>query len=976
MRQRIWLLGRLEIETDEQPSALMKSARGCALLAYLAVTQKTQPRQIVADLLWEASSTAKSLKNLRTLLPYMRRWVLGFDVTRQTVTYTPGPDVFIDLLVLNEAIEQDDVSKLDKALHLYKGSLLDTFYLSDAPRFNEWLLIERENLRQRVILAYYRLCMAYAQQQAWSKGISVAQRWLTLDVLDEEALRHLMQFLAASGQVSVALQQYKHSRQRLWDELAVDPEAATVELAQKLTQLKLEKGEGITWDKIVGVQIEWPLANELAEPGQLPKNAILPYQRNYDFVGRREMLLSLAALLLPKSPLDDLLSRVVAITGMGGMGKTQLAVEFAYRYGRYFPGGVYWLSFAEADNVTAEVSSIGGERGMGLYRDAEKLTLTDQVGRVQRAWQEAIPRLLIFDNCEDEDLLAKWLPKTGGCRVIITSRRGCWTQALGVTIRPLSTLSPSFSITLLKRLAPEVTEVDAADIAAEVGYLPLALQLAGSFLRRYRTMTATHYLSQLRHQGLLDHPSLRGRGSDYSPTGHELDVARTFAINFDYLDITHEVDAMSRQLLVRAACYAPGEPIPRKLLIATVIADEENIDEVLLVEDALVRLVSLGFLEDEGGETVVLHRLLAAFVGKMIDDEAQTAVAQTIHQTIDRYRQQTGSLFFLPVPLSHLRYITHTLLQKGEVIAADLANQLGLHLCFVADYNNVEDYFQKGLSIYEQQYGRNHPDTAVCFTNFGTLHASRGDYYQARLAYEQVLAIREQVLGIHDPQTAIALNNLGYLLIRQGDYEAAHLYLTKAVDLLEEAGEVSSPRLAIFVNNLGLALMYLRNYEEAAALMEQALMIRQETLGIDHPYTAVSLHNLGKLHLEQQKLRQAQTYFEKALTIQKQTVGQNHPHMARSFHMLGCLFIAFNDYPQAQSYLEQALAIQELILTPNHPEKGLTLKDLGDLHQTIGNKKQARLFYERALKILKLAMVPADPYLQKVQSQLENNTVL
>ena len=968
MKQRIELLGTINIETEAHPSPLMKNAKGCALLTYLILTRTTQPREVIANLLWKSGSTAKSLKNLRTLLPHMRRWLPGLVVTRQTLTYTPEPEVFIDIWALQAALAQDDISQLDKALLLYKGDLLDTFYLTDALYFNEWLTIERENLRQSIILAYQRLCTAYAQQQQWQKGVAAAQRWLTLDPLDEEAVRYVMQFLAASGQIIVALQQYEHSRQHLWQELAVDPAPATIALAQKLSELKEKTSEGLMWDHIVGAQVTWPAADAPAEPGPLPKNAILPYQRNNDFVGRRTILLELAARLLPKSSVTST-NRVVAVTGMGGLGKTQVAVEFAYRYGRYFPGGVYWLSFAEAENVVAEVAGIGGERGMGLYRDSEQLTLTEQVGRVQKAWQEAIPRLLIFDNCEDETLLATWLPKTGGCRVLLTSRRGSWARELGVTIRPLAILSPTSSIALLQQLTPRVSETDAAAIAAEVGYLPLALHLAGGFLRRYRTVTATHYLKQLPSQGLLDHPSLLGRGSNYSPTGHELNVARTFALNFEQLDISHEVDNRSQQLLLRAACYAPGEPISHKLLLASMMTDEADIEQLLLTEDALARLVSLGFLEDDG-ETVVLHRLLAAFVVKMVDDDTQTAVAHTIHQTIDHYREQTGSLFFLPLPLSHLRYITDTLLVKEDLIAANLANLLGLHFSFVSNYQEAEDYFQKGLAIYEQQYGHNHPETAICFNHFGILHGARGDFYQARLAYEKVVAIREQVFGIHDPQTAVALNNLGYILIRQGDYDMAQTYLAKALTISEQIGATHIPRTAIFVNNLGLALMYAERYEEAATLMARGLTIREDTLGREHPYTAVSLHNLGKLHLAQKNFKQAQTYLEEALTIQKQVLGHNHYHTARSLHMLGCLFMAQNDYSQAHPYLEQAQHMQTVTLTANHPEKGLTLKDLADWHQAMGQEQQAQLYYKQALAILQPALVPAHPYLQQIQQQI------
>ncbi|MCP5101051.1 MAG: hypothetical protein GY943_36335, partial [Chloroflexi bacterium] len=233
----------------------------------------------------------------------------------------------------------------------------------------------------------------------------------------------LMQMLAADGETSSALKQYNHSKLHLWDEFAVEPEQATQALAEQLSQL-LETGESDRLSNVVGnTQVIWPEKDELVEPGLLPSLSTIPYQRNNDFVGRQELLLHLAEQLLSWPDAEDGVNRTVAITGMGGVGKTQLAVEFCYRYGRYYPGGVFWLNFADAENIVEEIVVIGGERGMGLYKDTDKLSQADQIGRIRKAWQDSIPRLLVFDNCEEEALLSEWVPVTGGSRVLLTSRR-------------------------------------------------------------------------------------------------------------------------------------------------------------------------------------------------------------------------------------------------------------------------------------------------------------------------------------------------------------------------------------------------------------------------------------------------------------------------------------------------------------------------------------------------------------------------
>ena len=260
---------------------------------------------------------------------------------------------------------------------------------------------------------------------------------------------------------------------------------------------------------------------------------------------------------------------------------------------------------------------------------------------VQRNWQEPVARLLIFDNCEDEALLAKWLPVSGGCRVLVTSNRATWAHELQVMAVPLSLLTVTESVTLLQALCPTITvdegqeiaamEAIAAmeDIAEAVSYLPLALHLAGSFLAQYKRITPQRYLRQLAEQGLWQHPSLQGRGTTHSPTGHELSLERTFALNLAQLRLDDQVDAAAQQLLLRAACFAPNEPIAQSLLLQTFLMDSDDILAELVAEDGLMRLLALGFLALDEQDAVMMHGVVASFVQAALFEEmaaGQTAV--------------------------------------------------------------------------------------------------------------------------------------------------------------------------------------------------------------------------------------------------------------------------------------------------------------------------------------------------------------
>jgi hypothetical protein len=195
----------------------------------------------------------------------------------------------------------------------------------------------------------------------------------------------------------------------------------------------------------------------------LPSGSLMPFAPNPLFVGREPNLLALARALHVGGAAA--IAPLAAVTGLGGIGKTQLATEFAHRYGQYFAGGVFWLSFADAAGVSAAVAQCGGTAGMALRPDFANLPLAEQVALVRQEWQSRLPRLLIFDNCEDEALLANWRPTSGGCRMLITSRRATWDASFGVQTHALNTLPRDESIALLRALRPDLP-ADAVDMDA------------------------------------------------------------------------------------------------------------------------------------------------------------------------------------------------------------------------------------------------------------------------------------------------------------------------------------------------------------------------------------------------------------------------------------------------------------------------------------------------------------------------------
>jgi tetratricopeptide (TPR) repeat protein len=202
---------------------------------------------------------------------------------------------------------------------------------------------------------------------------------------------------------------------------------------------------------------------------------------------------------------------LVILTGYGGLGKTQTAVEFAHRAEAQFPGGVFWLRCAQPSLIAGEVAACGSEGRLNLP-GFDSLPQPDKVALVQREWAKPIPRLLIFDNVEDPAVIKEWRPTAGGCRVLVTSRRGDWPPALTPHILSLPPLARADSLKLLAQADEARAQAFTADreadtIAESLGDLPLALHCAGAYMRHY-TLTPAQYLAELRAQSALAHESL------------------------------------------------------------------------------------------------------------------------------------------------------------------------------------------------------------------------------------------------------------------------------------------------------------------------------------------------------------------------------------------------------------------------------------------------------------------------------------
>ncbi|MCG8095036.1 MAG: FxSxx-COOH system tetratricopeptide repeat protein [Candidatus Thiodiazotropha endolucinida] len=733
----------------------------------------------------------------------------------------------------------------------------------------------------------------------------------------------------------------------------------------------------------------------IPEVSPLPVGSRLPFRHNPLFVGREQNIKALARIMVEGGVAA--VGQLVAAMGLGGIGKTQLASEFCHRYGCYFAGGVFWMSFADPEEIPTEIARCGGLDGMNLAENFDNQPLEEQLQMVLTHWHSPLPRLLVFDNCEDPTLIARWRPRTGGCRIIITSRRDRWDPTLGIHHLALDMLTPKESCALLAEYRPDLQDNPHLEAIAEaLGHLPLALHLAGSYLGRYPHSSLgdpAYYLEKLQDPALLAHSSLTS-SDGHSPTEHEQHVGRTFALSWDQLDPEDTTDTIALNLLSEAAVLAPGEPIPRLLLLAISQPEQPDEDFLIAQAEALQRILSLGLLQSEADGSLVMHRLVGMFVRQQTDDWEVTCERVETH-----FRNQANEINEqgLPAPLlpwrAHLKHLAEQAETRGSEAASKLWNNWGCHLNMVADYtkartafertvaieeatlgpdhlnvatpvNNLgfvltklgfleeaREAYERALAIKEAAFGTDHPEVALCISNLGSVHQDLGDLAEARKAYMRALAIDEVALGADHPSVASDVNNLGFVLHNLGDLAGARKALERALAIYEATFEPDHPHIASSINNLGSVLRDLGDLEGAHAVLKRALAINESCFGPDHPNVATDINNLGMVLLELGDLAGARAAFERSLAIDEATFGPDHPSVASAVNNLGAVLLELGDLAASHTAFERALAIYETTLGFDHPDVATVYNNLGKMLKTLGDLPGARAAFERALDI-------------------------
>ncbi|QDT95534.1 tetratricopeptide repeat protein [Gimesia aquarii] len=663
----------------------------------------------------------------------------------------------------------------------------------------------------------------------------------------------------------------------------------------------------------------------------------VPFKENPVFTGRKKELNELRKRLTS----GGRTALTQAIRGLGGIGKTQIAARYAYKYQTEYEF-VFWVQLTDeekreqTDPLLLLLNSYVGY--------CEKLSIPFDETEAETAipafknWLEQHHNwLLIFDNADQPNSLERFLPLQSQGHILLTSRASVFDklqilEPIEVDKLPLDQATAF----LIKRVARELNDSEqtfARKLAKELDRLPLALEQAGAYLHNKKASTFENYLRRYSESKLT---LLEKQGPIFGKYSESVET--TWLINFQEIEEKEELQA-SADVLRFCAFLAP-DSIPVELITQGAHYLSESIQHFFEetgndVSDLLQPLFNYSLIQMVPGKNEFsIHRLVQEVMKSRIDSQDEQSIWQ------ERVVNCVNEIY--PWPEHGNWQVCRSLAPQG-MVANDYIKQSRIEsensgslsckqanlFSHVGEYKEAEPLYLQAIEISRTVLGENHPEFATSLNNLADLYRSQGRYEEAETLHQQAMEIRRTVLGENHPSFASSLNNLAVLYANQG------------------------------------------RYEEAETLYRQAMEIRRTVLGENHPFFATSLNNLAHLYQSQGRYEEAEPLHQQDMEISRTVLGENHPEFATSLNNLAHLYQSQGRYEEAETLYRQAMEIRRTVLGENHPEFATSLNNLAGLYVNQGRYEEAETLYRQAIEILKSTVGLDNPNTKTVRENYQ-----
>ncbi|BCL39432.1 tetratricopeptide repeat protein [Nostoc sp. MS1] len=694
-----------------------------------------------------------------------------------------------------------------------------------------------------------------------------------------------------ASEINIGAAAFKKRMTEVYDKFAQScPELATS------TRGKLETLKAYLTAKYNGVPQTRPIT-------EIHHNLPLAVPRE-KFVGREAELENLHKLLQE----NQQVAIIAAIAGMGGVGKTELALRYAYSQRLTYQGGICWLSAPQ-------------DLGVQLVQFARtylKLSIPDDldlVGRVQyclRNWHEG-EVLLVIDNVTNyrEEVRCYLESVPSRFKQLITTREKLQSPIVRLdldVLTPLAAMKLLKSIVGRERLRRE--PLVARKLCKRLGYLPLGLELVGRYLLGDERLLLKDMLQDLKNER-LKHEALEEVPQEMKT---EWGVADAFKMSWRRL----------RENAQRLGCVLSLfalAPIPWELVERVTINDEAQD-----WKKARRELLQLHLLQHKGEGVYQLHPLLREFFKDKLEDLEQAeefkralcrimvGVAQDIPKTPNREQIQKISVNIPHIAevANHLiEYVSNDDLAWSFVGNALFYNGQGL-------YDQAAHWYEQCREISKKRLAEEHPNFASILNDLALIYKFQGRYSEVETLYLRSLQIRQYLFGQEHTQVAQSLNNLAELYRYQGRYSEAEALHISALEMRQGLLGTEHEDVATSLNNIALLYSSQKRYTDAESIFLKALKMRQRLQGQKHPDVATILNNLAIVYQSQNCYLKAEACHLEALNIRQNLLPHKHPDLASSFNNLADLYLSQHRYKEVEPLFQKALEICELRFGVHH----------------------------------------------------------
>lgn len=681
------------------------------------------------------------------------------------------------------------------------------------------------------------------------------------------------------------------------------------------------------------------------------------YDRNPFFTGRKELFEEIRRKLH-----DDQqgYKHKIALYGLGGIGKTQISLEYCYRYQRDYDY-IFWLS---ADNRTRLLSSF--RKVANLFTEhGEKVsdgTADDIANAVLRKLERKKKWLLVYDNLDDIRVADGYLPRTqmsGGHVLITTRNKNCdGIPAEGVEIN-LFNAEDSISM-LLQRAGlandeREQVKVEARKIVEVLGYLPLAIEQAASYIKR--THNIFEYLETY-HQNQKEMLLTKPIGNH--PYGES--VFTTWKISFRQLEQTSPDSIPLSQIL---AFMNPDET-----LVEFLQHGKAGLQPGLhrIFQNNFVFRQSLCALEEysliriwDAGRKITIHRLVQDVIRNDLDVSSQTSISAqvvklalaTLRLSMQEWNHEKRRTFYPQITaiLTNVKKHPATDTTIRDIEHSYLYARLAFYLNYDGFYSDAAKYYEIYFEISKRLLGQEHPETLRSMDSVAAAYFKLGRNREAAKVGEACLTIRKRVFGEEHPETLSSMHGLAAIYYHLGQADRAVSIQKTCLEIRKRVLGEEHAETLLSMSSLAAIYSGLGRFNEAVIVAEACLEIQRRVLGDEHPDTLWSMNGVVADYCNQRRWNEAVELCETCLEIRKKVLGEEHPDTLVSMQNLTVTYHGLGRLNEAASLAEACLEGQKKVLGDEHPHTVNAMTNVAIHYKTLGRFNEAINLGEACVEI-------------------------